>query len=112
MAQISFTPTSNCYNLAVTSVSGNVVMARQSLTPTSVLKIDNAGPNIAYVAFGTGAVTANHPTAGTANSTACVPVLPSTTAYINPSLGTYQGNITVASITAAGTATLLITNGV
>ena len=87
-------------------------MVTQSFTPNAVIKLDNAGPNVAYVKFGTGAVTAVAPTAGTGNSKPCVPVLPSQTVYVNPNLGTYQGNITVAAITAAGTATVLITTGV
>jgi hypothetical protein len=107
-----FTATDNCYNLGVSNVSANLTMVTQSVTPSSVIKIDNAGPNVAYVKFGTGAVTVNHPTAGTGNSTQCIPVLPSSTVYVNPNLGTVTGNITVAAITAAGTATILITSGV
>ena len=107
-----FTATADCYNLPVTTSSANLVMENQTVTPNAVIKLDNAGPNVAYLVFGTDSAVAQHPTAGTGNSAPCIPLLPSSTTYVNPDLGFYTGNIVVAAITVAGSATVLITPGV
>lgn len=107
-----FTPVGDCYLLATTVTSANLTMTGQTVSASTALKVDNAGPNIAYIKFSTTAIgNINHPTAGTGNATAVISLLPSTTTYISPNLGTYTGNIVVTGINAAGTSSVLITVG-
>lgn len=107
-----FSQVSNTYNLGTTTASANLVMSAQTVTPNTVVKVDNAGPNVAYIKFSTALIgNVDHPTAGSSGSASTISILPSQTVYLNPNLGFHTGNLVVSGINAAGTSTLLITVG-
>lgn len=96
--QTFFAPVGNLYCVAIsTSASANVTLPNVTLTPSTVVKVDNASTSAAFVKFTAGntGVAVDWPTNG-ANVSGFY-VQPGT-AYLNPGIGTYTGNITVSSI--------------
>lgn len=93
----------NTVRLAVTTTSGSTRAALPTASPSSVIRIFNAGSAIAYVAIGTSTVTATVPAAAGANGS--MPVGSGITEI------QVAGNTHVAAITASGTADLYFTVG-
>lgn len=94
----------NTVRLAVTTTSGTTRVALPTASPSSVIRIFNAGSAIAYVAIGTSTgATATVPVAGGANGS--MPVGSGITEI------QVAGNTHVAAITSTGTADLYFTVG-
>lgn len=96
--QTFFAPVGNLYCVAIsTSASANVTMPNVAITPDTAVKVDNASTSAAFVKFtqGNTGVAVDWPTNGT--NVSGFYVAPGTS-YLNPGIGTYNGNITVSSI--------------
>ncbi len=107
-----FSPVGNTYGLSFSTVSSNIVMQNQSVTPNSSIEITNSSGNLVFVAFSSTLIgNINHPTPGSSGSAASYPVRTGETRWISPGLGTYTGNIVASAISIAGTGNIYITVG-
>ena len=115
MSTVTFTPISDVYEVAFTANASNIAMTNIATDQQTLFKIDNQSGNLCFVAFSAIAnavANINHPTPGTGNSSPVIAVRTGDTAYINPGLGTYSGNVYVGAISISGTGNIFIQAGV
>ena len=113
MAQVTFSPSGNTFNVPFTATASNVSMGIQGTDLLTLYKIDNSSGNLAFITFATSAAAANainHPTAG--SSTNCIAIRTGETTLVNPGLGTYNGPVYVGAISVSGTGNIYIQPGV
>jgi len=115
VAQVTFTPTSDTYEISFTANASNIAMTNIATDQQTLFKIDNSSGNLCFVAFSANAsvvANINHPTPGTGNSSPVIAVRTGDTAYINPNLGTRTGNVYVGAVSIGGTGNIFIQAGV
>ena len=113
MAQVTFSPSGNTFNVPFTTTASNVSMGIQGTDLQTLFKIDNSSGNLAFVTFSTSQATANavnHPSAGSSSN--CIAVRTGATTLVNPNLGIQNTAIYVGVISVSGTGNIYIQPGV
>ena len=106
-----FTPVGNCYAVAFTTASANVLVSPTPSTMSQVRITNNSG-NLCFVSFSTTPIgNIDHPTAGTGNSTATISIPTAQTSLVSTGI-TAPGNVYINTISPGGTGTIYVQAGV
>lgn len=111
MSSPFFSPVGNCYAVAFTTASANILVPPTGNGTMSTVRITNNSGNLCFVSFTTSAVgNINHPSVGDGNSTATTSIPTGQTTLLTTGIS-QPGNVYINTISPDGTGTIYVQAG-